>query len=90
MRDQAGYATAPTPKEVTLNDRLNGVSERLQGLCDRIEQVLGRVNGTPAPVTPIKGGSTALGQLPLSTVVEHLEGAQSRLHELTSNLERIA
>ena len=88
----AGQATQPAaPREPTINERLNRVSDRMQVACERIESVLARVNGTPQAE---KGDPSKMAQinptLPLGTVVEHLEAVQSRLMELAAGVERIA
>lgn len=80
---------AVAPAEPTINDRLNRVAEAIHDHCDRIECVLSRVNGTPqnekarevAQIRPTR----ALGM-----TVDSLEGAQTRLRELTLGVERIA
>lgn len=90
--EPAGQIAVPTPREPTLNERLNGISNRMQSQCERIEQVLGRINGTPAAAPTNHGGKITdiSPTLPLATVVEHLESVQSRLMELAIGVEKIA
>lgn len=84
--------SAEKPREPTLNERLNKVSERMQfDFCERLESVLGRINGNPTPKTDsVNRIAQIQPTLPLATVVEHLEAVQSRLAALAASIERIA
>ena len=88
---QNTMAAAPTPREPSLNERLNSISNRMQSQCDRIESVLGRVNGTPTAERNVNDKVAQIAPtLPLATVVEHLESVLARLQELAAGVERIA
>lgn len=86
-----GAKQAQSERALTLNERLNKVSEALQFQCERIESVLAKVNGSPQPGRP---PTTAVAQinptLPLATVVDHIEAVQARLADLATHAERIA
>lgn len=88
----AGSATqSETPRERTINERLNRVAESLQHQCQRIESVLSRVNGTPP--TAIKSPDKVAQIQPthaMTNVTEMLEAINSRLAELSDGVERIA
>lgn len=86
-------AKTAVERRVTLNDRLNKLSEALQYQCERIESVMRRVNGGPHDGTASgrAGGATPITPtLPLTTVIDHLEGAQARLADLATQVENIA
>ena len=87
----AGNLATATDRTVTINERLNKISEALQYQCERIESVLARVNGTPQKIeNAIKGANVPTPTLPMSAIVEHLEAVQSRLSEISGQVERIA
>lgn len=84
-------SAAPTPKEATLNDRLNKAADSLAFQCDRIESVLARVNGTPpTPGNKDAGVAQIRPTHALVQVVEHLETLNQRLAGLAANAENIA
>lgn len=86
----SGLATA-TDRAITLNERLNTMSQTLQYQCERLESVLSRVNGTPSKLENVaKGGSVPTPTLPMSATVEHIEQAMQRLADLATGIERIA
>ena len=90
MHDARATRTA-TEVPATLNDRLNKASEGLQNQCERIENVLCRVLGNPTPKAAVGGDVARIQpQLPLATVVDHMEGILNRLAEIANNAERIA
>ena len=82
------------PREATLNERLNKVSDSLQFQCERIQSVLARVNGTPPAVLGQGQNKNTLAQItptqPLTAIVEMLESTNKRLDELAHGIERIA
>lgn len=90
----AGYAAqeAKSPKEPSLNERLNKTFDSLTYQCERIESVLARVNGTPP--TPAKLEGNVTGQIrptfALSQVVDNLEQVNQRLSSLAVGIEKIA
>ncbi len=89
--DQAAKNAVPTP--ATLNQRLNKVLDGIQFQCERLESVLGRVNGTPQREGRSPRDASVAQINPthaLANVVEMLEQAQSRLSDLTANVEQIA
>lgn len=89
--NQAGQASNPTPRDATLNERLNRAYESLQSHCDRLESVLSRVNGTPtAAPSNMKEVAQIRPPHPLSGVVEMMEQTSARLASLTEGVERIA
>lgn len=86
----AATASPKAEREPNYNERLNRLSTQLQDHCDRIEAVLCRANGTPQSQNKSESVAQITPTLPLATVVDHLEGAVSRLRDLAITCERIA
>lgn len=83
-----GGGSNPTPREQTINERLNESSNDLIAVCYRLESVLSRVNGAP------EGNANAVTpkppMLPLAAVMETIGKHVARLQDLASGIERIA
>lgn len=84
-----GAAPVPIP---TLAMRLERATQTVTAQCNRIEEVLGRINGTPPANRAVEslGKITAQTTAPVSYSVDALEQQASRLCELAGNLEQVA
>lgn len=84
----SGGGSNPTPRDQTINERLNESSNELIAVCYRLESVLSRVNG--APEGKMDAVTPKPPMLPLAAVMETIGKHVSRLQDLASGIERIA
>lgn len=87
---RSGSAVPTAAVEGTINERLNRTLDNYTGLLDRLEVVLSRVNGTPNKGSDAREIAQIRPTLPLTAVVENMEGTADRLTNLVIGIERIA
>jgi hypothetical protein len=82
-------AVLASPKQPTINDRLNGIADRFENAARRIDSALSRIHGTPQ-ADPGNAEKTTATIRSLAEIAAYMDSQAEYLTRLAESLESVA